>query len=359
VRESLDLCLGCKGCKTDCPVGVDMAKYKSEFLYHHYRGRLRPLAHYSMGWLPVLARIASTAPAAVNAVLSSRFAGLLKRMGGVAGNRPLPLFARRSLTRWFGARPRAASSGQPRVVLWPDTFSNYFTAEAGVAAVEVLEAAGYAVQIPAGAQCCGLTWVSTGQLGIARRVLRRALTAVAAELDAGTPVVCLEPSCASLLRSDLPELLPDDPRAARLAASVSTLAEFLARVGLPELAREPDSGPAARPTVIQPHCHLDAADVARIDAGLLGQLGRVASTLDTGCCGLAGHFGFERAHSALSRKVAEHALLPALAGLDPGTTVVADGFSCRTQISHLTGRTARHLAEVVRDALGKDGTASG
>ncbi|MEU4893630.1 FAD-binding oxidoreductase [Streptomyces sp. NPDC044780] len=508
VRDALDLCLSCKGCRSDCPVEVDMATYKAEFLHHHYEGRLRPAAHYSMGWLPVWLRAGAALRAApvLNALSGvSPLAALAKRMGGLAPERDIPELAREPFTRWWRERARAAargagargagtearpgpgpggpglgpgaggpgpgaagpgagpgpgpgpggpdvgpagpgagaagpgggpagggpagpdaglahpgggparSGGGPRagagrglagrvraavggagagagsgpgrggrlpggagrvtaaptaptapgrpgeqegpgqgagrgrtVVLWPDTFTNHLSPSVGRSAVAVLEAAGLRVVVPPRPVCCGLTWVSTGQLDRARTVMRRTLDVMAPALDAGLPVVGLEPSCTAALRTDLPELLGTDPRAARLAESVSTFAQALERYA-------PDWQPPRidRPVVGQTHCHQHAVlgDAAerrlRERAGLTG-------ALSGGCCGLAGNFGFEDGHYEVSVACAEEQLLPSVRAAEMGTEVLADGYSCRTQLNQLAGRKGRHLAEVLADGLAKN-----
>ncbi|MFC0847678.1 FAD-binding and (Fe-S)-binding domain-containing protein [Streptomyces noboritoensis] len=343
VRDALDLCLSCKGCRSDCPVGVDMATYKAEFLHHHYRGRLRPASHYAMGWLPRWLRLAAPWARVLNALARVRpLAALAKRLAGIAPERGLPVLAGETFGGWW----RGRSAEPAGVVLWPDTFTNYLSPEVGRAAVRVLEAAGVGVAVPSGRVCCGLTYVSTGQLTRARAVLRRTLDAVEPLLDRGLPVVVLEPSCAAALRTDLPELLPDDPRAARLAASVRTFAQALEECA-------PDWTPpyVGREVVGQTHCHQHAVlgDAAerrlRERAGLTG-------ALSGGCCGLAGNFGFERGHWEVSVACAEDELLPAVRAARPGMELLADGFSCRTQLEQLAGRRARHLAEVLAEGLG-------
>jgi len=337
VRDALDLCLGCKACVRDCPVDVDMASYRTEFLHHHYAGRLRPAAHYSMGWLPVLAGLARPAPALANLVAGSR---LGKRLAGIDRRRTPPALARRTFRQWFGTGSRGAG---PTVLLWPDTFTVHFAPEVGRAAVDVLTAAGFSVRLPSSAVCCGLTWLSTGQLGPARVALRRTLTALRPVIDAGVPVVGLEPSCTALLRTDAAELVPD---AAVLAGSVHTLGEFLARFA-------PDFAPPhlGLRSVSQPHCHQYAVLGTDADRALLA--GVVDDTpVPPGCCGMAGHFGFERGHYEVSRACAELALTPAIRAAGPDALVVADGFSCRQQVFHETGRVALHTAEVLRRAIG-------
>ncbi|MFF0267163.1 FAD-binding and (Fe-S)-binding domain-containing protein [Kribbella sp. NPDC004536] len=338
VRDALDLCLACKGCKVDCPVGVDVATYKAEFLSHHYRHRLRPMAHYSMGWLPVAAQLGGRAPRAVNAVTQApRLAKLLKRAGGIADERQLPRFAEQPFTEWFAQRPQ--SRGR-RVVLWPDTFTNFFHPSIGRAAVEVLEAAGYQVTIPERPVCCGLTWISTGQLGVAKRVLRRTLGVLREAIRAGVPVVGLEPSCSAVFRSDAPELLPDDEDLRRLSKQFVTFAELLKDWDPPRLGVH---------AMVQTHCHQHA--VLSSDADLMQRAGIEREQLDSGCCGLAGNFGFERGHYDVSMAAAERVLLPKVRAAGNDTVIVADGFSCRTQIEQATDRRAVHLAELLAGGL--------
>ncbi|WNM35983.1 FAD-binding and (Fe-S)-binding domain-containing protein [Streptomyces sp. Li-HN-5-11] len=376
VRDALDLCLSCKGCRSDCPVGVDMATYKAEFLHHHYAGRRRPAAHYSMGWLPVWLRWAARTRTArvVNALAAVRpLASVAKRLGGIAPERGIPRLAAEPFTRWWrGRRQRTGAGTGELVVLWPDTFTEYLSPSAGRAAVRVLEAAGLRVALPPtlrlrrppvgdgrsatvhpvsvlrgrGRVCCGLTYVSTGQLDRARAVLRRTLDLMEPVLETAAPVVVLEPSCAAALRADLPELLPGDPRARRLADRVLTFAETLehhAPGWIPPRLDLPAAG--------QTHCHQhavlgDAADRRlRAAAGLTGEL-------SGGCCGLAGNFGFETGHWEVSTACAEEQLLPSISkAAGNGTVVLADGFSCRTQLEQLAGVRGRHLAEVLADAL--------
>ncbi|WP_037670026.1 FAD-binding and (Fe-S)-binding domain-containing protein [Streptomyces griseus] len=358
VRDALDLCLSCKGCRSDCPVEVDMATYKAEFLHHHYAGRRRPAAHYSMGWLPVWLRAVARTRAAplVNALASvPPLARAAKRLGGIAAEREIPRVATETFGAWWRRRGRVAAEGT-LVVLWPDTFTEHLSPSVGQAAVRVLEAAGLRVALPPtgsafprrrGRVCCGLTYVSTGQLDRARAVLRRTLDLMAPVLATSAPVVVLEPSCAAALRTDLPELLHDDPRAARLAARVLTFAEALER-------HAPDWTPPRvdRPAVGQTHCHQhavlgDAPDRRlRAAAGLTGEL-------SGGCCGLAGNFGFEEGHYEVSSACAEEQLLPSVRAAGEGAVVLADGFSCRTQLQQLEGARGRHLAEVLAEALGE------
>jgi Fe-S oxidoreductase len=331
-----------------------MATYKSEFLQHHYRRRVRPLAHYSLGWLPLWLRLAATlrVPWLVNGITRSRLTRrLFTRAAGIAAERGIPPLARRPFTReWKRRRAVLAADDtvtgtRGRLVLWPDTFNEHLTPEVAHAAVRVLEAAGFEVIVPGRSVCCGLTWHTTGQLDTAKRVLRRSLGAEGLEGD--ERVVVLEPSCATMLREDLVQLLPDDPRAAALARRVSTLAEVLDEVGFVA----PRAPEAATPAIAQPHCHQQAVLGLVADRRVMARNGIVVGQELTGCCGLAGNFGAERGHEAVSQAVAELVLLPALEAATPGTPLLADGFSCRTQIEALSGQRARHLAEVLAERL--------
>jgi FAD/FMN-containing dehydrogenase/Fe-S oxidoreductase len=344
VHDALDLCLSCKGCLSDCPVDVDMATYKAEFLHQHYRRRLRPASHYSMGWLPLWLRVSARMPRLANAAGRSKvLSGLLKRLGGIAPERALPEFARTPFTK-AQADLRRQASGERKVVLWPDSFNNYLTPSVLDAAYEVLTAAGYDVVLPDRGVCCGLTWVSTGQLDVARRVLRRTLDVLAPYLDAGYEVAGLEPSCTALFRGDLPALLPGDARAELLASRTATFAELLERAPIPFAALDVDA-------ITQVHCHQHAVLGFTADESALASAGIRNKTLDSGCCGLAGNFGFERGHYDVSKAVAEDRMLPAIRAASSETVVVSDGFSCRTQIAQESGREAVHLAELLRRAL--------
>lgn len=350
VRDALDLCLSCKGCRSDCPVGVDMATYKAEFLHHHYRGRLRPAAHYAMGRLPQWLRLARPFARPLNALARLRpLAALAKRLAGIAPERTIPVLATETYSRWLRrsqkSGTRVLSSG--RVVhLWADTFTEHLSPQVGRAAVRVLEeATGRTVLPPVPGLCCGLTYVSTGQLDAARRVMRRTLDRL--DLFPGHPLVVLEPSCAATLRTDLPELLPEDPRAAELASSVRTFAQYLEEYA-------PDWTPPRldRPAAGQTHCHQHAVLGDAAERRLRERLG-LTGELSGGCCGLAGNFGFEKGHWEVSVACAEERLLPAVREAEPGTELLADGFSCRTQLDQLAGLRARHLAEVMAEGLGE------
>jgi FAD/FMN-containing dehydrogenase/Fe-S oxidoreductase len=354
VRESLDLCLACKGCKGECPVSVDVATYKAEFLSHHYRGRLRPLAAYSMGLIHWWARLAAVAPGLVNLFTQSPWtSGPLKRLGGIDPARRLPAFAARTFKDQWRRRPER-NAGRPDVVLWPDTFNDHFFPETAMAAAEVLEGAGYHVLVPDADVCCGRPLYDFGMLNTARRLLERTLHRLDDPIARGVPVVGLEPSCVSVFRDELRNLMPREPRAERLRAQTFLFGEFLARDGRP--------GPALprlqRRALVHGHCHhksLFGMDDAR---WLLERLGLEFEILDSGCCGMAGSFGFERGEKyRVSIKIGEQRLLPAVRGAGDDVLLVADGFSCREQIRQGTDRQALHVAEVARLAMTDAGRA--
>ncbi len=354
VRDALDLCLSCKGCKSDCPVGVDMATYKAEFLAQHYRGRVRPRSHYALGWLPLLAAGVSKARLArpVNALSQIRpLARIATALAGLAP-REIPLFAAQSLQSWFAGRAEHTTGERGTVMLWPDSFSNYFHPHVGQAAVEVLEAAGWRVVMPDRPVCCGLTWISTGQLDVAKAVLRRTVAALAEHVRAGGLVVGLEPSCTTVFRSDAADLLPDDLDVARLKRQTVTLAELL---GQHTDGWEPPDLHGVS-TLAQVHCHQHAVLGWDADTELLQRAGADTEAMASGCCGLAGNFGFEKGHLEVSEACAEQVMLPRLRDADGTTTVLADGFSCRTQIHELDsgGREGIHLAELLARGLHGD-----
>jgi Fe-S oxidoreductase len=353
VHDALDLCLSCKACARDCPASIDMATYKAEVLHEAYRRRLRPLSHYALGWLPRWTALASRAPVLANRL--ARLPGaapLTKRLAGIDQRRDLPAFAARPLDA-SALRRHAQRPGAPRpavrphhtqVVVWADTFTRAFTPPVAEAAVALLSEAGFEIVVPAESACCGLTWISTGQLEGARRRLRATLEVLAPSAVGGRTIVGLEPSCTAVLRSDLVELLPGDRRAEAVAAATRTLAETI-------VAHVPDldflqARLAGVQLIAQPHCHHYAVMGYDADLRLLQAAGAEVTTL-SGCCGLAGNFGMEEGHYDVSVAVAEHALLPALRAAPPGAVLLADGFSCRTQASQLAGWPARHLAELL------------
>jgi FAD/FMN-containing dehydrogenase/Fe-S oxidoreductase len=346
VLDALDLCLSCKGCTNECPVNVDLPTLKAEFLAHHYARRLRPRHAYAFGLIDKWARLASRSPAAANLLTQAPgLAPLAKAAAGVHPQRRLPAFANRSFQAWFASRaPRA---GSRRVLFWPDTFTNHFEPEVAIAAVEELEAAGYLVQVPQGRVCCGRPLYDYGFLGLARRYLQRTLAALRDEIRAGVPVVGVEPSCVAVFRDELAKLLPDDEDAKRLCKQTFHLAEFLVR----EQGYEPPqlSGRA----LLHGHCHGRATNGFEPEQKLLERVGLVVDAPETGCCGMAGAWGYERAHYEVSVACAERVLLPAVRDAAPQTLLVASGFSCRSQVEQLAGPKPLHVAQVLRLARGR------
>jgi FAD/FMN-containing dehydrogenase/Fe-S oxidoreductase len=374
VRESLDLCLSCKACSSDCPAGVDMAQYKSEVLYRTYRGKLRPVDHYALGWLPRWARLAGHVPGLVNRMLGVDLIGkAVLWAGGMDTRRSMPKFADIPFRHWWargGAThgvpglPVVSEEGlgvpgregataarlatKPKVVLWTDSFSDALAPTVPQAALKVLTKAGYSVIVPDEQACCGLTWISTGQLDGARRRLLKLLEVLGPYAVNGIPIMGLEPSCTAVLRSDLLDLFPDDPRAQAVARMTRTAAELLTSSDTPEEWEMPSL--ADLTAVVQPHCHQHSVMGYQADQALLEKGGAKVEVL-AGCCGLAGNFGMQKGHYETSVAVAENALLPALRDAAPGTTFLADGFSCRTQALDLAGVEGKSLLEVIADRL--------
>lgn len=346
VKEALDLCLACKGCKTDCPVNVDMATYKAEFLSHYYRGKVRPRTAYVFGYIFRWARLASIAPRLVNAVTQSRFLSpLIKWMGGVAQKRQLPAFASETFRDWFLKRP-VRSTPKGSVILWPDTFTNYFHPEIGRAAVEVLEHLGFTVRLPSAGLCCGRPLYDFGFLDQAKRQLAEILDVLKVDIEAGAALVGLEPSCLAVFRDELTHLFPGNPTAEALRQRAFTLSEFLiAHTSSDSLP------PFTAPAVVQPHCHHRAVMGFGPEAELFKRLGLDAAVLDKGCCGMAGAFGFEAEHYTISQQCGELGVLPAVRQAPKDALVVANGFSCREQISQGTSARPLHLAELLKMAI--------
>ena len=326
-----------------------MATYKAEFLSHHYAGRLRPLAHYSMGWLPLWTQLATRVPHMINALTQAP--GLFRLAllaAGAAPQREIPQFATKSFQSWYRDRDPTGSGERGPVVLWPDTFSNSFHPHVAQAAVEVLEDAGWRVVVPQEAVCCGLTWISTGQLDIAKKVLQRTVHVLSPYLRQGTLVLRLEPSCTAVFRSDAAELFPHDPDVQRLQKQTVTLAELLT-------AHTPGwtPPPLERHALIQTHCHQQAVMGFDADLALMIRMGIDPEVLDSGCCGLAGNFGFEKGHYEVSEACGERVLFPAMRASSREDVVLADGFSCRTQIEQgdCADRQGVHLVELLAEAL--------
>lgn len=352
IAESLDLCLSCKACSRDCPAGVDMAALKSETLFRRYRRRRRPASHYALGWLPLWARLASYAPWAANTVLGNPVLrrGAL-RLAGVDERRSLPTIAT-PFHRWSRryARPLRDAGGDSgrSVVLWVDTFTETMAPGPAQAATRVLSQAGFTVAFAGRNACCGLPLITTGQLTAARHTLRRLVAVLSPYAAAGIPIIGLEPSCVAAVRSDLVDLLPDDPRARTVATGVSTLAEFLRSPAVRESWTPPDL--SGLEVIAQPHCHHHAVMGYGPDLEVLAAAGASVTTV-AGCCGLAGNFGMERGHYEVSVQVAENGILPALNASAPDAVVLADGFSCRVQVADLGGRSAVHLAELLNGSV--------
>jgi FAD/FMN-containing dehydrogenase/Fe-S oxidoreductase len=332
VKDALDLCISCKGCKGDCPVNVDMATYKAEFLSHYYKRRLRPMPAYSMGWIHRWSKLASITPRIANAMMP-----IARRLLGVAPQRRMPKYATRTFRQQFAKRT-PLREGQT-VLLWPDTFNNYFRPETAMAAVEMLERAGYRVNIPRKPLCCGRPLYDWGFLDQAKKQLKEILAALQPEIDVGVPIVGLEPSCISVFRDELPNLLPGR------SLPMMTLSEFIEREGdrfrMPHLQRK---------AIVQGHCHHKAIMKFEPEERVLQKIGLQFEHLDSGCCGMAGAFGFEAKHYDISMRIGDRVLLPRVREADGDTLIIADGFSCREQIEQATGRHALHLAEVLQMA---------
>jgi FAD/FMN-containing dehydrogenase/Fe-S oxidoreductase len=346
VKDALDLCLACKGCKGDCPLQVDMATYKAEFLSHYYEHRLRPRHAYAMGLIYWWARLASIVPGIANFFTQAPvLADVVKVLGGIARQRQMPVFAPQTFTQWFRRRERN-NPGQPRVLLWPDTFNNHFFPEVGRAAVIVLEAAGFQVELPAKSLCCGRPLYDFGMLAPAKRLLRQTLDTLRPEIEAGVPIIGLEPSCVAVFRDEMTNLFPDDEDAKRLRDRMFLISEFFETMldgyQPPQLKRK---------AIVHGHCHQKAIMGMGHDESVFTKLGLDYQLLDSGCCGMAGSFGFEAGHYDISMDVGELVLLPAIRNAPKQTLIIADGFSCREQIRQATDREALHTAQVLQLAL--------
>ena len=346
VKDSLDLCLACKGCKSDCPVGVDVATYKAEFLSHYYEGHRRPRGAYAFGNIDVWARLASNAPGLINLTTQlPLLRDIAKLIAGVPRERSIPAFARRTFRHWFSQRTPHNSQGTP-VLLWPDTFNNYFLPDTAKAAVEVLESAGYFVVLPKANLCCGRPLYDWGMLDRAKTLLLQIIDALKTEIEKGIPLVVLEPSCAAVFRDELLNLFPKDEGARRLSQQTFLLSEFLEKKAqhfqLPKLARN---------ALVHGHCHHKSIMRMTDEESVLRKMGIDFQMPAPGCCGMAGSFGFEADKYETSIAIGELELLPAVRKASPDCLVIADGFSCREQIAQCTNRGALHLAEVIAQAL--------
>ncbi|MGD0182132.1 MAG: FAD-linked oxidase C-terminal domain-containing protein [Terriglobales bacterium] len=346
VKGSLDLCLACKGCKSDCPVGVDVATYKAEFLSHYYKGRLRPRSAYAFGNIDVWARLASKAPGLTNLATQLPFLrDIAKSIAGIPRERSIPAFAPQTFRHWFNRRKPKNINGEP-VLLWQDTFNNYFLPDTAKAAVDVLESAGYCVVLPKAELCCGRPLYDWGMLDRAKKLLLKILVTLGTEIKQDIPIVVLEPSCAAVFRDELLNLFPEDDRARRLSQQTFLLSEFLEKKAkhfqLPKLARK---------ALVHGHCHHKSVMRMTDEESVLRKMGIDFHTPALGCCGMAGSFGFEADKYETSIAIGELELLPAVRNADPDCLVIANGFSCREQIAQCTNRRALHLAEVIQMAV--------
>src|SRR6266849_4378782 len=348
VKQSLDLCLACKGCKSDCPVGVDVATYKAEFLSHYYEGRVRPRSAYAFGNIDLWARMASHAPGLVNLTTQLPFLReIAKLAAGIPLQRSIPAFAPQTFQSWFRRRPTVERNIEaPPVLLWPDTFNNYFHPATSKAAVEVLEAAGLHVIVPRANLCCGRPLYDFGMLDRAEKLLLQILDELSPEIEAGIPIVGLEPSCVAVFRDELLNLFPHDARAQALSKQTFLLSEFLetkaSHVPLPRLDRK---------ALLHGHCHHKSLMKMTAEESVLRRLGIDFHSPAPGCCGMAGSFGFEADKYDISIAIGELELLPAVRKAPQDWLIIADGFSCREQIAQGSPRRALHLAEVLQMAL--------
>ena len=366
VKEALELCLSCKACKSECPANVDIATYKAEFLSHYYEGKQRPLKAYAFGLIERWTRFGSRFPRMVNFLSQAPGSRhLLQKVLGLAPQRQLPRLAPVTFWQWaqkyrssiFGDESRLNSVPPPKgrqVVLWVDTFNNYFHPETCRAALEVLEEAGFTVMCSRHPLCCGRPLYDFGMLEKAKENLRQIMSALQPQLDAGLPIVVLEPSCASVFRDELHNLFPTDESAGRLRKQTFLLSEFLQN-------HAPDYLPPSlsRKVILHGHCHHKALMKINDEESLLRKMGVELQSLDSGCCGMAGPFGFQKDKFEISQAIGERVLLPAVRHAAPDTLIVADGFSCREQILQGTGRSAMHLAEVLKIALDRKRSSDG
>jgi Fe-S oxidoreductase len=354
VKEALDLCLACKGCKGDCPVNVDMASYKAEFLSHYWEGRLRPRYAYAFGLIDKWSRVASRIPGLVN--LFTSLPGtreLAKLAAGMPFQRTIPQFDPQPFTRWFAQRQSLVPGYAGKVLLFPDTFNNYFFPQTARAAVEVLEHLGYEVVVPSKYICCGRPLYDYGFLDMAERYLLNVMQVLKPAVEQKTPIIVLEPSCWSVLRDEINELFPDRPEAHALMENTFLFGEFLEKHA--DLGRLPQ---LRGNVLMHAHCHHKAIiKKAKHEENVLRKMGADFHQLTSGCCGMAGSFGFEKDKYQVSVDVGEHDLIPAIRRAGMNTILLADGFSCREQVSQMTNRHALHLAEVVDLAIKQDGAA--
>ena len=348
VEDALSLCLACKGCKSDCPVGVDMATYKAEFRSHHFKGRLRPRSAYSMGFIHKWAKLAEPIAPVANFLMQARgVSSLAKWIGGIDRRAKLPPLARQSFREWFKKRPRPPAAGE-RIILWPDTFNNFFRPATAIAATELLERAGFEVHIPNRQLCCGRPLYDPGFLDRAKGLWEESFACLAREIQLGTPIVGLEPACTSAFKDELPNLFPDRPEAKRLSDHVVHFADFIGE-SFDRLPKPKQGGRA----IVQAHCHHHAVLDFERELDLLDRMGIEAERPPQGCCGMAGSFGFAHETYAVGRAIGERVLLPTIRDASPDRIILADGFSCREQIEQGTGRQTLHIAELIAARIGE------
>ncbi|HVH87847.1 MAG TPA: FAD-linked oxidase C-terminal domain-containing protein [Terriglobales bacterium] len=346
VKEALDLCLSCKGCKGECPVNVDIATYKAEFMSHYYEKHKRPISAYAFGHIDRWAALASIAPEIANFLSQAPgFSEVMKSALDIPKQRQLPVFAPQTFRDWFSRREPDRSPG-PQVILWTDTFNNYFHTHTAKAAVEVLEHMGWRVRIPRENLCCGRPLYDFGMLDEAKGYLKRILRGLERDIQAGYPIVVLEPSCASVFKEELKNLFPDEHLTEKLSGQTMLLSEFIQKkagqFSFPQIKRK---------AIAQAHCHHKAIFKTEAEEQVFKRIGLEAKMLDSGCCGMAGPFGFEAAKYEVSQACAERVLLPAVRGALADELVVADGFSCREQIRQNTDRYPLHLADILKMAI--------
>lgn len=345
VKDALEFCLACKGCKSDCPTHVDMATCKAEFLAHYYEKRRRPIQAYTMGMIHRWARLAAYAPRLVNFITRMPLLrGAIKKLAGIAKERTIPLFATYTFRQWF-ARRKIKLSANPRVILWPDTFNNHFHPETAIAAVEVLEAAGYTVELPRRLLCCGRPLYDFGMLDQAKAQLIEIMETLQQDIEAGVPIVGLEPACVAVFRDELLNLFPHNPLAQKMSRQVFLFSEFIVNKTHLEFKS------LNRKAIVHGHCHHKAVLGMNSENQLLKKLGLDIKTPESGCCGMSGSFGFKPENYELSMKIGEKSLLPAVREAEDDLLLIADGYSCREQIEQGAGRCALHVAEVVKMAL--------
>lgn len=346
VKEALDLCLSCKGCKSDCPMNVDMATYKAEFLSHFYKGRLRPRSAYAFGLIYWWSRVATKMPKIANFFTQKPlFSHLSKWFVNAPQERSIPKFAEKNFKKWFFERKKKESSLK-KVILWADTFNNHFHPEVARAATESLELLGFEVIVPKVSLCCGRPLYDYGMLNLAKKFLRKIIKELKDDIVNGTPIVGLEPSCISVFKDELGNLFPSDIDAKRLKDQVHLFSEFIQKFSADFAFK-----PLNKKALVHGHCHHKSVLNFKHEKELLQRLGLDFKILDSGCCGMAGSFGFEKDHYDVSIKAAERVLLPEIREADPETLVITNGFSCKEQIKQTLGRQTLHIAEVVKMSL--------